>query len=131
LSRPRFFVSVVTALTAVFLVISGGWALAGPATFFTDVAPFMPYNPHFLHDIGSFQLGLGTILLGGLIYRRALPVALAGNVVAAALHAFSHFMDRSLGGHPATDIPALSALAVVLTAALVIEVRTQDPTAAN
>ncbi len=95
-------------------VTTGVWALAAPHTFHAAIAPFPPYNQHLIHDIGAFQLGLGTCLALGLVARDALLVVLAGNAVGADAHAVSHLMDRHLGGHP-TDPLTIGALGLLIT----------------
>lgn len=109
----------VAILGGVGLVALGAWAMAAPRSFFDALATFEPYNQHFLHDIGAFQVGLGAVLLLAGVPTRAdgLTVALIGVGVGAALHAVSHVIDRDLGGTPTTDIPSFAALAVLLLAA--------------
>jgi hypothetical protein len=97
----------------------GVWALVSPRSFFVAIATFEPYNPHFLQDVGAFQIGLGVVLLlAGLPARAdALTVALTGVGVGTALHAVSHVVGRDLGGAPERDIPALTVLAILLLGA--------------
>ncbi len=106
-------VAVVVGVTFVAL---GLWAMIDPRSFFAVLAMFEPYNQHFLQDIGAFQVGLGAVLLLAGLSARAdgLTVALVGVGVGAALHAVSHIVGRDLGGRPATDIPVLTVLAVLL-----------------
>ena len=58
----RFPVIVAGVVGATFVGL-GLWAFAAPQSFFNTTATFEPYNEHFLHDIGSFMLGLGATLL--------------------------------------------------------------------
>jgi hypothetical protein len=44
----------------------------------------------------------------------ALLVVLAGNAVGATVHFAAHVIDRSLGGHPTTDLAFLGVLALLL-----------------
>jgi hypothetical protein len=87
------------------------WALRAIATY-------EPYNRHFIHDLGAFQLGLGVVLLLA-AWRpgRGLETKLVGVGVGSAFHAVAHVLDRDLGGRPAIDIAALVVLAVVLVVA--------------
>jgi hypothetical protein len=116
---------------AALFLLPGAWAFADPASFYDAVALFPPYNRHLLHDVGAFQLGLGTALVLGLVGWNGLRVALWAVAVAAVLHAISHVIDRDLGGRD-TDPLALSLVAAVLVAAAVAsgrEVRRRHATA--
>jgi uncharacterized protein YjeT (DUF2065 family) len=107
---------VVAAAAGLLLVATGLWAFTAPRSFFEAVATYPPFNQHLLHDIGAFNLGLGTTLLLALAWADGLLVALGGVGVGATAHALAHWLDRELGGSPA-DPWYLSALAVVLLAA--------------
>jgi peptidoglycan/LPS O-acetylase OafA/YrhL len=111
-------------LAAAFYTLFGAWALLAPRSFFETVAPFPPYNEHFLHDAGAFQLGLGAALLAALARRSALVAALAGAAVASVLHAGAHAVDGHLGGRP-TDPWVLGLLAALVVAALVLAWRAE------
>ena len=111
--RERGLSWVVAALAAGFLILLGGWAFVHPSSFFERIATFPPYNRHFLHDVGAFQIGLGAVLVASLVWRDGLLVALAGNAVGAVLHLLSHVLDRSLGGS-ASDFVVLGAVALLL-----------------
>jgi hypothetical protein len=114
------FVNAVVAVAAAFMLIAGVWAFVWPMSFAAVVQ--FPYHQHFLHDLGAFQIGIGASLLCALRWRDAITVALAGFVVATAVHAVSHFIDRDLGGRP-TDWIALTFLALIAAAALVARLR--------
>jgi hypothetical protein len=113
----RFVRGAAIAGAALFL-LPGAWAFADPASFYDTVALFPPYNRHLLHDVGAFQLGLGTALVLGLAGWSGLRVALWAAAVAAVLHAISHVVDRELGGRD-TDPLALTLMAAVLIVAAV------------
>lgn len=100
----------------VVFVAFGIWAMASPSSFFEQVATFPPYNEHFLHDVGAFQIGLGAALLLALAWRESLPVALAGFGVGGVAHAAAHVIDRDLGGR-SSDPWLLGLLAIVALAA--------------
>ena len=106
-------------LVGLFTLGLGIWALIAPASFYESIAGFPPYNEHFLHDAGAFQVGLGATLLLALRYRDALVVALGGFTVGAVAHAAAHVVDRDLGGR-ATDPLSLSIIALVALAALLL-----------
>jgi hypothetical protein len=110
---------VVALVAGVSFIGLGVWALVAPHAFFDALAPFEPYNQHFLQDIGAFLIGLGAVLLlaGATTRADPLAVALLGVGVGAALHAVSHIIGHDLGGRPATDIPLFTLVAALLLVA--------------
>src|SRR3954466_5901780 len=114
---PRRFAELVAWLGVVFCFVTGVWAFAAPANFYRNVATFEPYNRHFLHDVGSFSIGLGVVLLLALLHYDALVVALGGSAVAGVLHEISHIVDRDLGGRD-TDPVGLGLVALLGVAAV-------------
>jgi hypothetical protein len=121
---------VVAIAAGIFFVGGGLWALAAPESFFDVLGPFPPYNQHFVQDVGAFQIGLGAVLLIAAFASHAdvLAVALLGVGVGSVAHVVSHVLGIDLGGRPALDIPALTALAVVLLVAGVVRWRASGPT---
>lgn len=111
---PSRTVAALTGVVAAATVSAGLWAMALPHSFYTVVAPFQPYNEHLVHDIGAFQLGLGTCLALGLVTGDGLLAVLSGNAVGADAHAVSHLMDRHLGGHTGDPL-TIGALGVLVT----------------
>ncbi|PNY79456.1 hypothetical protein [Deinococcus koreensis] len=102
--------------------------MAAPAWSFANVAPFPPFNGHFLADIGAFNLPLGAALLLAARaperQRTLVGLALLGNVAHAASHlrdAGLHFREGGPGlpGLLLTLVPAALLLAILgLTASL-------------
>ena len=111
------FERIVGLVGGVMLVVLGAWAFFAPQSFYDALAVFPPYNEHFIHDIGAFQVGLGAVLLLATNFRDALFVALAGVGLGLAVHAISHIIDRDLGGKPSTDIPFFLIVAILLLVA--------------
>lgn len=111
---PSRTVAALTGVVAAASVCAGLWAMAVPHSFYTVVAPFQPYNEHLVHDVGAFQLGLGTCLALGLVAGDGLFAVLSGNAVGADAHAVSHVMDRHLGGHTGDPL-AIGALGLLVT----------------
>ena len=111
-------------LAAAFYALFGALGAPGPPLVLQTVAPFPPYNEHFLHDAGAFQLGLGAALLAALARRSALVAALAGAAVASVLHAGAHAVDGHLGGRP-TDPWVLGLLAALVVVALALAWRAE------
>jgi len=105
-------VRVIVVLVGVYLVGFGLWAFLSRASFYDSIAVFPPYNQHFIHDLGAFQVGLGAAMLLTQVWGDALLVVLAGNAVGATIHFAAHVTD--LGGRPATDLPFLGGLALLL-----------------
>jgi uncharacterized membrane protein len=121
----------VVAIAAGILFVGGGvWAMAASESFFDVLGPFPPYNQHFVQDVGAFQIGLGAVLLIAAFSPRAdiLAAALLGVGIGSVAHVVSHVLGIDLGGRPALDIPALTALAVVLLVAGVVRWRASRPT---
>jgi hypothetical protein len=118
----RRVVRAIALLAAAFYTIFGAWALGFPRSFFDTVAMFPPYNEHFVHDLGAFQLGLGAAMLAGLAIRASLVAVLVGVVVGSVLHAAAHVVDRHLGGQP-TDPWMLGLFAALVVLALIVASR--------
>jgi hypothetical protein len=110
---------LVAGLGAVTL-LSGLWAFFAPESFFEVLATFEPYNRHFIHDVGAFQIGLGVMLLGALVWKDSLLTVLVAYGVASVMHAISHWVDRDLGGNPSIDLPGLFGLAALVVAATIV-----------
>lgn len=109
----------VAIFAGISFVVLGAWAMIDPASFFSTIAMFEPYNKHFVQDIGAFQIGLGAVLLlGGASPRPdGLVVALLGVGMGATFHLVSHVVGGEPGGVPERDIPLFGLTAVVLLAA--------------
>jgi hypothetical protein len=120
-TRSQFAFGIAIVLGCLWAAL-GAWALVAPESFYVTIAPFAPYNQHFLHDVGAFQLGLGVALLLALRWNDGLIVALGANVVAGAAHMLSHVMDSQLGGH-AYDIPNLTLLVLLPLLGLALRAR--------
>jgi hypothetical protein len=103
----------IVGLLGLALVGTGLWAMLAPESFYASVAVYPPYNRHFIHDIGAFNLGLGATLGFALVLGDALLVALAGNAVGALAHFVSHVVDRDLGGQ-ASDPLVFGIVALLL-----------------
>jgi hypothetical protein len=113
-------IRVLMALGAAFYLVFGVWAFADPSSFAAHVATFKPYNRHLFHDLGAFQVGLGTALVVGLLPLSARAAALWGVAAASSLHAVSHFVDNELGGR-GSDRWTLSVLAAAFVAAALLD----------
>jgi hypothetical protein len=111
MNRNYALYAIAGAAAATFLIF-GLWPFFDSLSFYEDVADFPPYNAHFLHDVGAFQIGLGAVLVCALIWPRdALLVALLGTGVAAAFHFAAHVQDE---GGDAGQTVSLGLLAVLL-----------------
>lgn len=104
-----------TLIQILMLAIGGAYLLTAAATFlvpvwfFAHVAPFPPYNPHFLADIGAFTAPLGVALLiaARAPERHRLLIGLAA--LGTLLHAVSHLRDLRL--HLPPHMPMYAGLA--------------------
>lgn len=118
----RTLATAVVVIGAAAFLVPGVWAFLWPRSFHQHVAMFDPFNLHLFHDVGAFQIGVGVGLLGVLVWRDALSVALLGATAGALAHAVSHVLDRDLGGR-GSDPWVLSLLAVLLGSTLVLHRR--------
>jgi hypothetical protein len=114
------FVSIIVALSGVWMLAVGLWALLAPRSFAAWI-DFPPYAEHLLHDVGAFQIGIAVSLLAALVWTDAKAVALLGFVAAGAIHTVNHAIDLDLGGHTA-DVWLIGASTVLATAALVVRI---------
>ncbi len=112
----------VAVVTGLFYLVFGVWAFAAPASFAETVASFPPYNVHYLHDLGAFQVGLGVALLAAVIWSNALGAVLAGVAAASVLHTVSHWIDQGLGGR-ASDPYSVGLIALVVLVGLAATAR--------
>lgn len=116
--QHRFVIAIALALGTLTVVL-GVWAMVMPMSFAAIIAPFAPYNAHYLHDVGAFQLAIGVSLLLAARQSDGLLVALGGYVVGGACHTLAHVIDRDRGGNP-TDAPLLGVMVVLALVALVL-----------
>ncbi len=107
-------------------IAAGLWAMVAPHSFYEQAATYPPYNRHFIHDIGAFQIGLGSCLVAALALSDALLVVLIGNALGAATHFVGHVADRSIGGS-ASDPFTFGGLAVVMVVLTFARWRTIAP----
>jgi hypothetical protein len=113
-SRAYLVSSLVTGAFGLFTAAFGVWALVDTSSFYEEIALFEPYNRHFLHDVGAFQLGLGTALLLALIWRGdAILAALGGAAIGGTAHWIAHVGDEGLGGR-SSDPWTLGVIAAIL-----------------
>lgn len=116
-SRGDAIQMVIAGAVGIFLMVLGLWSFFDPQSFYDELATFPPYNRHFLHDIGAFQIGLGASLLVSLVWRwDALFVALAAVGIGSVFHFVAHVLDDGLGGR-SSDPFSLGILAGVIVLA--------------
>jgi hypothetical protein len=116
MQRWRGSIRVAMVVVGVYYVVFGIWALAEPASFYGQIASFSPFNAHFLHDAGAFQVGLGLALILVVMLSDAILAVALSVGIASLLHVVAHIVDINLGGQPGRDIAALAALTAVLGA---------------
>ena len=105
-------IRIATAVLALALAIVGLWALVEAHSFYEVAAPYEPFNPHFIHDIGAFALGLAGCLAAALVVRDALLAVLLGATAFGVAHLAAHVRDSELGGR-AGDPYAFAVVALV------------------
>ena len=116
-------VTLLGAALGMMTLATGVWAFVAPGSFFDVIAPFEPYNRHFIHDAGAFSIGVSCALLLTAARQSGALVGLGGYTASAVLHLLSHVMDRDLGGNPSRDFPYLTFLAVAGIAGLAAVLR--------
>jgi hypothetical protein len=115
-SRVDLVSTIVVATFGVFTLALGIWATFDTSSFYEEIAFFEPYNRHFLHDVGAFQMGLGAALLFALVWRGdAILAVLGGATVGAVVHWIVHVADEDIGGR-SSDPVTLGIIALILTA---------------
>ncbi len=113
--RAQLVSNLVVAAFGILTLALGIWALIDPSSFFDNVADWPPYNRHFIHDIGAFQVAIGAVLLFALIWRSdAVLAALGGAAIGATLHWIAHITDDDLRGGSDTDPYLLGIVALIL-----------------
>jgi hypothetical protein len=114
---------IVAGAVGLFFGLQGIWAFVAPRSWFDALATFEPYNKHFIHDIGTFQIGLGVAGVLAALRLKPLIVGLGALSAFQVLHVLSHVIDRDAGGRPGFDIPALGVFAALTVVALVMAAR--------
>ena len=127
MSRP--FVSAVAVIGGLLLFLLGVWAFVSPHSFFDQLAMWEPYNKHFLHDVGAFQMGLGATLVLAIFVKDSLLLALTGVGVGSVMHAIAHAIDSGHGGR-SSDPYLLGLLALIVVIAAVVRARSISGTRA-
>jgi hypothetical protein len=116
MERAHLVSNLVVAAFGVFTLALGIWATADTTSFYENIAEFPPYNRHFLHDLGAFQIGLGAALLLALIWRGDAVLAVLGGAAAGAtVHWAVHIADEEHGGR-SSDPYTLGLIALILVA---------------
>ncbi|MEX0682246.1 MAG: hypothetical protein WD904_06155 [Dehalococcoidia bacterium] len=117
MERARLVSNLVAAGFGLFTLALGIWAIVDTTSFYDNIAEFPPYNRHFLHDVGAFQIAVGAGLLFALIWQGdAVLAALGGAAVGGTAHWIAHVVDEDLGGR-SSDPYALGVVALLLAVA--------------
>ncbi len=111
-------VRIVVVLAGISTLVAGAWAFIDPQSFYETLAEFPPYNRHFIHDIGAFQIGIGATLLMALRWSDVFFVVTAGGAIGSLFHFVAHLQDTDIGGR-SSDPVLVGVLAFVLAAAAV------------
>ncbi len=115
-SRVDLVSALVVGAFGAFTLILGLWAIIAPISFFDNIGHFEPYNRHFLHDVGAFQIGLGAAAVFALAWRDdALLAVLGGATAGATAHEIAHIADSGIGGRD-SDPYTLGLIAAILVA---------------
>lgn len=89
---------LVAMVAGLMFIGFGLWAVVDAKSFYDQLATFPPFNRHLLHDVGAFQIGIGSIVLLSCFWLDSLGAALSGAAVGAAFHFAAHVWDRDIGG---------------------------------
>ena len=106
-------VKLIGWAAAAFFVAIGLWAFLDARSFYDQLAVFPPYNEHFLHDVGAFQIGIGATLALGMLGWGGMATAFGGAAIGSVFHVAAHVIDSDLGGKD-SDPFTLGLLALVL-----------------
>jgi hypothetical protein len=122
-SRSDLVSTIVVGAFGAFTLALGLWAMLDAQSFFDEIGHFPPYNNHFVHDVGAFQIGIGAALLFALAWRDdAILAALGGATAAAGGHEIAHIIDADDGGSD-SDPFTLGLIAVILLATFLWRLR--------
>lgn len=122
-SRVDLVSVIILAGFGAFTLVLGLWAIIAPASFFDNIGHFEPYNRHFLHDVGAFQIGLGAAALFAVAWRNdALLAVLGGAAAGATAHEIAHIADNGIGGRD-SDPYTLGLIAAILVATFLWRLR--------
>jgi hypothetical protein len=122
-SRSDLVSTIVVAAFGVFTLAFGLWAMIDASSFFDNIGEFPPYNNHYVHDVGAFQIGVGAALIGALAWRNdAILAALCGAAAGATVHEIAHIIDADDGGSD-SDPVVLGIIAAVLVATFLWRLR--------
>jgi len=121
-------VRIATAALAATLAGVGLWALVEARSFYEVAATYEPFNPHFIHDIGAFALGLAGCLAAALVVRDGLLAALLGATTFGVAHFAAHVRDKDLGGNASDPVTfgVVALVFVLLTVAHAVSRRQAD-----
>src|SRR5574342_467919 len=104
-TRSDLVTTIVVAAFGIFTLAFGLWAMIDASSFFDNIGEFPPYNNHYVHDVGAFQIGVGAALLSALAWRDdAILAALCGGAAAASAHEIAHIIDANDGGSDSDPI---------------------------
>lgn len=124
-ARSDLVSTIVVVFFGAFTLLLGLWALVDASSFYDNIGKFPPYNNHFVHDVGAFQIGIGAALLGALAWRDdAILAALCGAAAGAGTHEIAHIIDKDDGGK-SSDPFTLGLIAVILIATFLWRLRTR------
>ena len=117
--RAQLVSNLVVAAFGLLTLALGIWAITDTTSFFDNIAEWPPYNRHFIHDLGAFQIALGAALLFALMWREdAVLAALGGAAIGGTLHWVVHIADEEFGGRD-LDPYLLGVVALILVVTFV------------
>jgi hypothetical protein len=84
---------VAIALAAAYNLALGLYQVIAPHSFYKQIGPFGPYNPHYIRDNATYALALGATLVAALWLSRWRVPLLALSVLQFVLHTINHLVD--------------------------------------
>jgi hypothetical protein len=106
-------------LLAAVQLVTAGWMLVAPHSFFRTVGPFGAYNGHYLLDAAALTGGVGVALAASVRWTGLRPGALAAMAATTGLHAVNHWADVS-DAHPGSDAGVADAVSLTLLFAVTV-----------
>ena len=130
-SRQDLVSTLVVGFFGAFTLALGLWAILDTTSFYDNIAEFPPYNEHFLHDLGAFQIGLGSALVFAVVWKGdAILAALGGGAAGAIAHGIVHITDEDLGGRT-SDPYTLGLIGLILLATFAWRLRSHYTSGAS
>ncbi len=105
------------AAFAALQLLTGALLWLTPGFFHDQIGPFGPRNDHYMGDLATWYLALGTLILAAVRRKEWRGPLLALALMQTGLHAFNHLLDAG-AADPAWIGPVTLFLLVLVTGAI-------------